>query len=59
MTFKPHCIKLTHASNEGINHLDSGIMGRGKHIYDAARDSSPPPPDESVIAGGVRAKHFR
>jgi hypothetical protein len=50
---------LMHADNGGIDHLDSGIMGSGKRIYDATPDASPPPPDETVIASGVRTKRFR
>jgi hypothetical protein len=45
---------LMHADNGGIDHLDSGIMGSGKRIYDGTPDASPPPPDETVIASGVR-----
>ena len=48
-----------HADNGGIDHLDSGIMGSGKRFYDAAPDTSPPPADETVIAGRVRAKMIR
>jgi hypothetical protein len=50
---------LMHANNGGIDHLDGGIMGSGKRIYDAAPDTSPPLPDETVIASGVRTKRFR
>jgi hypothetical protein len=31
-----------HADNGGVDHLDSGIMGSGKCVYDAAPDTSPP-----------------
>ena len=48
-----------HANNGSIDHLDSGIMGSGNRIYDAAPDPSPPPPDETVIASGVRTIRFR
>ena len=27
---------LMHADNGGVDHLDSGIMGSGKYVYDAA-----------------------
>ena len=37
-----------HADNGGVDHLDSGIMGSGKCVYDAAPDTSPPPADEPV-----------
>jgi hypothetical protein len=50
---------LMHADNRGIDHLDSGIMGSGKRFYDAAPDTGPPPPDEAVVASGVRAKRRR
>lgn len=43
----------------GVDHLDSGIMGGGKCVYDAAPNTSPPPADETVIAGRVRAKVTR
>jgi hypothetical protein len=33
---------LMHANNRGIDHLNSGIMGRGKCIYDAAPYASLP-----------------
>ena len=47
-----------HADNGGVDHLDSGIMDRGKCVYDAAPDTSPPPTDEAVVACGVRTKHL-
>src|SRR5262245_45291572 len=50
---------LMHADNGGVDHLDSGIMGSGKCVYDTAPDTSPPPADETVIAGRVRAKMIR
>src|SRR5215471_4423671 len=50
---------LMHADNGGVDHLDSGIMGSGKCVHDAAPDTSPPPADETVIAGRVRAKMIR
>src|SRR5436190_21832293 len=50
---------LMDADNGGVDHLDSGIMGSGKCVYDAAPDTSPPPADEAVIAGRVRAKMIR
>ena len=49
---------LVHADNGGIDHLDSGIMGTGKCVYDSAPDTSPPPPDEAVVASGVRTKRL-
>ena len=48
-----------HTDNGGVDHLDSGIVGSGKCVYDAAPDTSPPPADETVIAGRVRAKMIR
>jgi hypothetical protein len=50
---------LMHADNGGVDHLDSGIMGSGKCVYDAAPDTSPPPADEPVVASGVWAKRSR
>src|SRR5215831_20118839 len=50
---------LMDADNGGVDHLDSGIMGNGKCVYDAAPDTSPPPADEAVVASGVRAKRLR
>ena len=47
------------ADNGGVDHLDSGIMGSGKCVYDAAPDTSPPPADEPVVASGVWAKRHR
>src|SRR5215471_6358275 len=44
---------------QGVDHLDSGIVGSGKCVYDAAPDTNPPPADETVIAGRVRAKMIR
>jgi len=50
---------LMHAHNGSVDHLDSGIMGSGECVYDAAPDTSPPPADESVVAGGVWAERLR
>ncbi|SDH77941.1 hypothetical protein SAMN05216338_101363 [Bradyrhizobium sp. Rc2d] len=50
---------LMHADNGGVDHLDGGIMGRGRRFYDAAPDTSPPPADEPVVASGVWAKRCR
>jgi hypothetical protein len=50
---------LMHADNGGVDHLNSGIMGRGKCVYDAASDTSPSPADEPVAASGVWAKRRR
>jgi hypothetical protein len=47
---------LMYTDNGGVDHLDSGIVGSGKCVYDAAPDTSPPPADETVIAGRVRTK---
>jgi hypothetical protein len=47
------------ADNGGVDHLNSGIMGSGKCVYDAAPDTSPPPADEPVVASGVWAKRHR
>src|SRR6185437_11046929 len=33
-------------------------MGTGKRVDDAAPDTSPPPPNKSVVAGGVRTKRL-
>ncbi|MGY3441743.1 hypothetical protein ACVW17_001744 [Bradyrhizobium sp. USDA 4473] len=46
---------LMHADN-GVDHLNSGIMSSGKRFYDAAPNTGPPPPDEAVVASGVWAK---
>jgi hypothetical protein len=48
-----------HANNGGVDHLDSSIVSTGKRVYDAAPDTSPPPADETVIAGRVRTKMIR
>jgi len=50
---------LMHADNGSVGHLNSGIMGSGKYLYDPAPDTSPPPANEAVIASGVRAERFR
>src|SRR5262249_7808998 len=50
---------LMHADNGGVDHLDSGIVGSGKCVYEAAPDTSPPPADEPVVASGVWAKRRR
>jgi hypothetical protein len=50
---------LMYTDNGGVDHLDSGVVGSGKRVYDAAPDASPPPADETVIAGRVRAKMIR
>ena len=49
---------LMHADNGGVDHLDSDIMGRGKCVYDAAPDTSPPSTDEAVVARGVWTKRL-
>jgi hypothetical protein len=49
---------LMPADNGGVDHLDSGIMGRGKCVYDAAPSTSPPPADEAVVARGVWTKRL-
>jgi hypothetical protein len=49
---------LMHADNGGIDHLDSGIMSRGKYVYYAAPDTSPPPANEAVVARGVWTKRL-
>jgi len=43
---------LMHADYRGVDHLDTGIMGSRKCVYDAP-DTSPPPTDEAVVACGV------
>src|SRR5882724_5024634 len=48
---------LMHADNGGVYHLNSGVMGSGKRVDDAAPNASPPPTNEAVVAGGVRTKH--
>ena len=50
---------LMHADNRSVDHLDSGIMGGGKCIYDTAPDAGPPPANEPVVANGVRTERFR
>lgn len=45
---------LMHADNRGVDHLDSGILGSSKCVYDAASDISAPPTDEAVVACGGR-----
>src|ERR1700749_4533711 len=50
---------LMYTDNGGVDHLDSGIVCSGKCVYDAAPDTSPPPPDEAVVASGVWAKRRR
>jgi hypothetical protein len=50
---------LMQADNGGVDHLDGGIMGSGKCVYDAAPDTSPPPANKAVVASGVGAKRFR
>src|ERR1700740_239291 len=45
-----------HTDNRGVDHLDSGIMGSRKRIYDTGPDASPPPTDEAVVARSVRTE---
>jgi hypothetical protein len=45
-----------HADNRSVDHLDSGIVGSSKCVYDAAPDTSPPPANEPFVASGVRTK---
>jgi hypothetical protein len=47
-----------HADDGSVDHLDSGIMSTSKCVNDAAPDTSPPPPNKSVVAGSVRTKRF-
>jgi hypothetical protein len=44
---------LMHADNGRVDHLDGGVMGSCQGVYDAAPDTSPSPPNEAVVAGGV------
>jgi hypothetical protein len=37
----------------------AGILGSGKRVYNAAPDTSPPPPNEAVVARGAWAKRLR
>jgi len=53
------CRRSKQCLNGGVDHLDSRILGRGKSVYDTAPDTSPPPANEAVIAGSVRAKRLR
>jgi hypothetical protein len=46
------------ADDGGVDHLDSGIMGSGKCVYDAAPDAGPPPTNEAVVASSVWTKRF-
>ena len=48
-----------HADDGGVDHLDSGIVGYGKRVYDAAPDARPAPSDEAIVTGGVGAKMIR
>ena len=47
-----------HANNRSVDHLDRGIMGCSKCVYDAAPNTRPPPADETIVASGVRAKRL-
>src|ERR1700733_5142374 len=49
---------LVHADNRSVDHLDSGIVGGGELVYDAAPDTGSPPPNEAVVASGVRTKRL-
>jgi len=48
-----------HADNEGVDHLDSRIMGGGKCIFDEAPYAGPPPADEAIVASCVGTKRSR
>jgi len=48
-----------HAHDRGVDHLDCSIVSSGQCVYDTASDTGSPPPDEAVIASGVRATLFR
>ncbi|MET4278797.1 hypothetical protein ABIB68_007178 [Bradyrhizobium sp. F1.2.2] len=48
---------LMDSDNRGVDHLDSGIVGSRKRVYDAAPDTSPPP--EAVTASRIRAERIR
>jgi len=50
---------LMHADNGCVDHLDSGVVGSGKYVYDAAPDTSPPPANKAIVASGVWAKRLR
>jgi hypothetical protein len=49
---------LMHADKGRVDHLDSGVMGSRQGVYHAAPDTSPSPPNEAVVAGGVRTKRL-
>ena len=37
-----------------VNHLNGCVMRGGQRVHDLVPDTSPPPANEAIIAGGIR-----
>ena len=48
-----------HADNGGVDHLQGRVMRSSQRIRNLAPDARPPPPNEAIVAGGVRTKNVR
>ena len=45
-----------HPNDRGVDHLHRNVMGASQRIHDLAPHARPPPANEAIIAGGVRAE---
>ena len=45
-----------HADDGGVDHLHGRVVRTSQRIHNLAPDARPPPPDEAIVAGGVRTE---
>src|SRR5262249_17450370 len=50
---------LMHADNRRVDHLHGCIVRSGQCVHDPAPDASPPPANETIVAGGMGAEAIR
>jgi hypothetical protein len=46
---------LMRSDNKRVDHLNGCVMRCGQRAHDPGPDASPPPADEAIIGGSVRA----
>jgi hypothetical protein len=47
---------LVHADNRRVDHLHGGVMGASQSVHDLGPDTSTPPANETIVAGGIGAE---
>ena len=45
-----------HADNRGVDHLSRSVMGASQSVHDLGPDTSTPPANEAIVAGGAGAE---